>query len=112
MTEATEGVSHYPPGLLDLGYPLEEDGGETLMVRPLRIEFGGELARYIVLNPVRAGIVADPKDWPWSSWRGTVGLEETLDLATRRWQVSRDSRAVGRKPNPKTDCLAAGFGAW
>ena len=33
-----------------------------------------ELARYIVLNPVRAGLVAAPEDWPWSSYRGTAGL--------------------------------------
>lgn len=33
-----------------------------------------ELARYIVLNPVRAGLVRDAKDWPWSSYRGTAGL--------------------------------------
>jgi REP element-mobilizing transposase RayT len=28
-----------------------------------------ELARYIVLNPVRANMVAQPGDWPWSSYR-------------------------------------------
>ena len=27
-----------------------------------------ELARYVVLNPVRASMVADAKDWPWSSY--------------------------------------------
>ena len=31
--------------------------------------------RYIVLNPVRAGAVAHPADWPWSSYRATAGLE-------------------------------------
>jgi REP-associated tyrosine transposase len=34
-----------------------------------------EACRYVVLNPVRAGIVADPVDWRWSSYRATVGLE-------------------------------------
>jgi len=33
-----------------------------------------ELARYIMLNPVRGGMVKDPEEWPWSSYRGTVGL--------------------------------------
>ena len=33
-----------------------------------------ELARYVVLNPVRAGMVARPEDWPWSSYRATSGL--------------------------------------
>jgi putative transposase len=32
-----------------------------------------ELARYIVLNPVRAKLVAQPEDWPWSSYRLMTG---------------------------------------
>jgi putative transposase len=36
-----------------------------------------EPARYIVLNPVRAGMVRRPEDWPWSSYRATVGSETT-----------------------------------
>jgi REP element-mobilizing transposase RayT len=34
-----------------------------------------ELSRYVVLNPVRAGMVKKPADWPWSSYRASVGLE-------------------------------------
>ncbi len=33
-----------------------------------------ETCRYIALNPVRAGIVARPYDWPWSSYRATAAL--------------------------------------
>lgn len=33
-----------------------------------------ELSRYVVLNPVRAGIVAGPADWAWSSYRASMGL--------------------------------------
>jgi len=32
-----------------------------------------ELARYVVLNPVRAGLVSSPGDWQWSSYGATVG---------------------------------------
>ncbi len=32
-----------------------------------------EVSRYIVLNPVRAGLVADPAEWRWSSYLATVG---------------------------------------
>lgn len=32
------------------------------------------VARYIVLNPVRAGLCADPADWAWSSHAATAGL--------------------------------------
>ena len=33
-----------------------------------------ELARYVVLNPVRAAMVKKPADWQWSSYRASVGL--------------------------------------
>jgi REP element-mobilizing transposase RayT len=36
-----------------------------------------ELARYVVLNPVRAGIVAEPEDYAWSSLGATLGLAPT-----------------------------------
>jgi putative transposase len=32
-----------------------------------------EVCRYIVLNPVRAGLVVHPRDWRWSSFRATAG---------------------------------------
>ncbi len=40
-----------------------------------------ELIRYIHLNPVRAGIVKDPVDYPWSSHRAYLG-KETLPCLT------------------------------
>jgi putative transposase len=35
-------------------------------------------ARYIVMNPVEAGLCAYPAEWPWSSYRATVGLDPRL----------------------------------
>lgn len=32
------------------------------------------VCRYVALNPVRAGLVQAPADWPWSSYRATAGL--------------------------------------
>jgi putative transposase len=32
-------------------------------------------ARYVARNPVEAGLVRDPLDWPWSSARAHAGLE-------------------------------------
>ena len=32
------------------------------------------LCRYIALNPVRAGLAAQPQEWRWSSYPATVGL--------------------------------------
>ncbi len=37
-----------------------------------------ELTRYVVLNPVRAGMVKKPADWTWSSYRASVGLEPAV----------------------------------
>ena len=34
-----------------------------------------ELARYVVLNPVRAKLVAEPDEWHWSSYRSVLGKE-------------------------------------
>jgi REP element-mobilizing transposase RayT len=32
-----------------------------------------ELSRYVVLNPVRAGMCDTPEQWPWSSYRAMIG---------------------------------------
>ena len=40
-----------------------------------------ELARYVVLNPVRAKMVTDPGEWPWSSYRAMLGGEAPAWLA-------------------------------
>ena len=34
-----------------------------------------EAIRYIVLNPVRAGLCQSPADWPWSSYRACAATE-------------------------------------
>ena len=36
-------------------------------------EYAAELSRYIHLNPVRAGMVTKPEEYPWSSYRDYVG---------------------------------------
>jgi len=36
-----------------------------------------ELARYLVLNPVRAGLTKSAGAWAWSSYRATAGIEKT-----------------------------------
>jgi len=34
-----------------------------------------EACRYVVMNPVRAGLCTSPADWPWCSYRATARLE-------------------------------------
>jgi len=59
-----------------------------------------ELCRYVVLNPVRAGIVSDVADWPWSSFMATAGLvRPQLWLAVDEllsWFGKRRPRAIKR----------------
>jgi REP element-mobilizing transposase RayT len=43
------------------------------------------LMRYVVLNPVRAGICALPHQWAWSSYRATAGLEDAPSFLDLRW---------------------------
>lgn len=38
-----------------------------------------ELCRYVVLNPVRAGMVPDASAWGWSSYRATAGVQTAPD---------------------------------
>ena len=40
-------------------------------------------ARYIVLNPVRAGICRRAADWPWSSYRATVAAIMSVPRLSR-----------------------------
>jgi putative transposase len=47
-----------------------------------------ELSRYIVLNPVRAGMVRSVKDWRWSNYRATAGLTPVADWLFIDWLLS------------------------
>lgn len=51
-----------------------------------------EIARYIVLNPVRAGLVAHPREWKWSSYNATAGHTKTPDWLTTDWILSTCSK--------------------
>ena len=53
------------------------------------------LCRYVVLNPVRAGMVADVEAYRWSSYRATVGLSPCPEWLQTDWvlgQFSSDRR--------------------
>jgi REP element-mobilizing transposase RayT len=44
-----------------------------------------ELCRYVVLNPLRAGMVRRPGDYRWSSYRATAGEERAPAFLTTDW---------------------------
>jgi putative transposase len=52
-----------------------------------------ELVRYILNNPVRAGLCADPGEWRWSSYRPLVGASRVPSFLT----TDRVLRQFGRE---------------
>jgi putative transposase len=47
-----------------------------------------ELTRYIVLNPVRAGLTGTADAWRWSSYNATIGAQSRPKLLTCAWVLS------------------------
>jgi hypothetical protein len=58
-----------------------------------------ELCRYIVLNPVRAHMVASPEKYMWSSYQATFGSAPAPPGLTTDWVLSQfaKTRAIARK---------------
>ena len=50
-----------------------------------------DLSRYVVLNPVRAGIVVEPGQWPWSSYGAMLGLVRVPTWLKTGWQLAQFS---------------------
>ena len=44
--------------------------------------------RYIIRNPVKAGLCEETQDWRWSSYRGTMGLDKPFWFVTHRRVLS------------------------
>jgi putative transposase len=47
------------------------------------------VCRYVVLNPVRAGLVVHPKQWPWSSYAATAGMRSASVWLTTAWVLAQ-----------------------
>ncbi len=49
-----------------------------------------ELCRYVVLNPLRAGLVTHPSEYKWSSFNEMAGTANNInDITTSDWILSR-----------------------
>ena len=44
-----------------------------------------DVARYVVLNPVRAGMANHPREWRWSSYRATAGMIKAPKWLQTHW---------------------------
>ncbi|MGB3223857.1 MAG: transposase [Desulforhopalus sp.] len=62
-----------------------------------------ELCRYIVLNPVRASMVNEPRQWQWSSYTATAYAIKPADFLSISWILGQfakntnDARKIYRK---------------
>ena len=70
-----------------------------------------ELCRYVVLNPVRAGMVDDASRWSWSNYRATAGVSAPPDWLDVRWTLSRFSPKRSRAREAYRRFVAEGKGA-
>jgi REP-associated tyrosine transposase len=48
-----------------------------------------KLAAYVVCNPVKAGVCAEPSEWAYSSYRATAGLTDAPAYLTIDWLLSQ-----------------------
>lgn len=70
------------------------------------------LCRYVLLNPVRAGLCSHPRDWPWSSYRRLVAGDSSLvDVESLLRHVGDDISSARERliayVHPETDAEMA-----
>jgi len=70
-----------------------------------------ELCRYVVLNPVRAGMAAGAGSWPWSSYRATAGRAAAPSWLEVEWTLSQFSSTRSRARELYRRFVAEGKGA-
>jgi putative transposase len=69
-----------------------------------------ELARYVVLNPVRAGMVKNAQDWPWSSYRAMIREAASPPWLQTDWLLGQFSVQRKRAIAKYVDFVRAGVG--
>ncbi|HZV67476.1 MAG TPA: transposase [Telluria sp.] len=69
-----------------------------------------ELARYVVLNPLRAGLVAALDDWRWSSCAMTCGQVRAPAWLNTDWILSQFACSRSRAVHAYRDFVLAGRG--
>ncbi len=70
-----------------------------------------ELCRYVVLNPVRVGIVSSAGAWPWSNYRATSGRNPAPRWLEVDWTLSQFSKSKRRARDLYREFVAEGRGA-
>ena len=68
-----------------------------------------ELCRYVVLNPVRAGMMKDPAKYPWSSYRATTGTARRPAFLSVGWVLSQFAKTPVAARRRYVDFVMAGI---
>ena len=69
-----------------------------------------ELARYVALNPVRARMVEDAGQWPWSSYAAMVGEVAPPPWLQTDWILGQFAQSRGDAVRQYMDFVRAGVG--
>jgi REP element-mobilizing transposase RayT len=69
-----------------------------------------ELARYVVLNPVRAGMVSDVGDWPWSSYSAMLAPTVLPEWLQTDWLLGQFGQLRNHAVTGYIDFVRAGIG--
>lgn len=69
-----------------------------------------EVCRYIVLNPVRAGVVKWPGKWQWSSYRAMTGKSSVHPCLTTDWILGQFGERKISAVKSYVEFVAAGIG--
>jgi REP element-mobilizing transposase RayT len=67
-----------------------------------------QVGRYVVLNPVRAGMVGDAVEWSWSSHRAMLGKVAPPPFLDVQWTLGRFARKIDLAREAYTDFISAG----
>lgn len=67
-----------------------------------------ELARYVVLNPLRAGMVKEVGEWPWSSYSAMIGTAPTPRWLETDWLLGQFNPQRRRAQAMYVDFVRAG----
>ena len=69
-----------------------------------------ELSRYVVLNPIRAGMIKNIDEWHWSSYLITIGKLQPPDWLEVGWLLSQFSLQRKRARGRYIDFVREGIG--
>ncbi len=105
--------SHWFNQKTDRKGTLWEDRFQAVLVQPGAAV--AELAAYIDLNPVRAGIVGDAKDYPWSQFGAAVAgdgiAQQALEYLVEHHSLQLRARApIPNEPSPSAPLMGLQLG--